>query len=280
MYMRFFSLLFFLLFVCIKAQVPTVSGDFTLNADPYKAEVLDESIQNIYYKLLFVKNPKQSEKKLEVLCVLQIGKNHSKFSDFNTLRKDSLIEEFSRKGKIGAKEFNKILALRVNWKNVLIKNTLEKHNIYQENITQTYQYEEAPPALDWQLGSESKEILGYHCKNAMVQYRGRKYTAWYAPDIPINNGPYVFQGLPGLIMEIGDDKGDYHFSATAMDQKKNDIYLRNEDQILHTERKKFRKAYKSFTQNPGFFLGPVYDGNGDSVTPKTRSKPYNPIELE
>ena len=29
-------------------------------------------------------------------------------------------------------------------------------------------------------------------------------TAWYAPEIPVNNGPGRYQGLPGLILEIED----------------------------------------------------------------------------
>lgn len=33
-----------------------------------------------------------------------------------------------------------------------------------------------------------------------------KITAWYAPDIPINQGPDNYWGLPGLIMEVSDGK--------------------------------------------------------------------------
>ena len=29
-------------------------------------------------------------------------------------------------------------------------------------------------------------------------------TAWYTPQIPVNNGPQDFEGLPGLILEIND----------------------------------------------------------------------------
>ena len=30
-------------------------------------------------------------------------------------------------------------------------------------------------------------------------------TAWYAPDVPVNQGPGEYWGLPGLILEVKDD---------------------------------------------------------------------------
>jgi GLPGLI family protein len=34
----------------------------------------------------------------------------------------------------------------------------------------------------------------------------RTITAWYTPQIPVNNGPAMYQGLPGLILEVHDGK--------------------------------------------------------------------------
>ena len=31
-------------------------------------------------------------------------------------------------------------------------------------------------------------------------------TAWYTPEIPVNQGPENYWGLPGLILEVGDGK--------------------------------------------------------------------------
>jgi hypothetical protein len=40
-----------------------------------------------------------------------------------------------------------------------------------------------------------------------------------AKEIPINNGPYIFQNLPGLILELEDSDNNFHFTAIAMDKK-------------------------------------------------------------
>lgn len=54
-------------------------------------------------------------------------------------------------------------------------------------------------------------------------------------------------------MELEDSKNQYHFTVVAMDKKENEIYLRNEKEIFHIDRDKFRKIHKSFNDNPNFF---------------------------
>ena len=41
----------------------------------------------------------------------------------------------------------------------------------------------------------------------------RKYTAYFAEDIPVSYGPWKLQGLPGLILEAYDSEGRIHFTA-------------------------------------------------------------------
>lgn len=73
----------------------------------------------------------------------------------------------------------------------------------------------------WELINETKNIGVYTCFKAVFKdsvtsrtftdkgeiekaKKERITTAWYTPQIPINNGPEDFQGLPGLILEIND----------------------------------------------------------------------------
>ncbi|WP_306454673.1 GLPGLI family protein, partial [Porphyromonas gingivalis] len=44
----------------------------------------------------------------------------------------------------------------------------------------------------------------------------RDCTAWYAEDIALSDGPYIFRGLPGLIVAIGSDDGEYVFELNGM----------------------------------------------------------------
>ncbi len=247
---------------------------------PYSAIMIEESNQNIYYDLKFVRDTKKPQSKRQAICILQLGNKFSRFADNNFVKLDSLDEKYSHQQAITPKEFSVYNSFFGNWSNVLVKNLVEKKNIVQDYAKNKYQYEELQPNLNWRLEKNTKEILGYICYKATTEFRGRKYIAWYAKNIPINNGPYIFEGLPGLIMEIEDIKGEYHFTAVAIDKKIKNMYLRNEKQILHVTREQFRRTQKDLHDNPGFFYGGnTYDENGNPINERWRKKPYNPIEL-
>ena len=44
-------------------------------------------------------------------------------------------------------------------------------------------------------------------------------TAWYAPEIPISQGPDNYWGLPGLILEVSDEKTVILCSKIVMNTK-------------------------------------------------------------
>lgn len=79
-----------------------------------------------------------------------------------------------------------------------------KNQKKNESVSQEYIMDKAflitePLNSEWKLSDGEKKIGNYSCKKAV---NDKNVTAWYCPDIPINDGPYLYQGLPGLIMEI------------------------------------------------------------------------------
>ncbi|BEV03603.1 GLPGLI family protein [Chryseobacterium gambrini] len=262
--------------ILIKSQF---SGNFTLPAEKYSAENYDKSIQNVYYQLSFVSDPRTNNKK-EVICVLQLGEKFSKFGELNAIKLDSLTEKFSHQQNIGAKEMNLMSPVNTRWKPILLRDISKNIVTIQDKAKESFQYSENQPTINWKLEKETKQILGYTCNKATTEFRGRKFTAWYTKDIPINNGPYIYNGLPGLIMELEDKKEHYHFTAIALDKKPINIYLRNEDKIFKISREKYREVQKAYHDNPNFYLGDSYDSGGNVIKEKAKAKPYNPIELE
>ncbi len=98
---------------------------------------------------------------------------------------------------------------------------------YQENLLTVRSFcELGKPVVfqdsvkfEWELGSGEKVIKGVKCKNAFTNFRGREYEAWYATEIPINAGPWKFCGLPGLIVEVSDKKGEVSILLKSLEVK-------------------------------------------------------------
>lgn len=73
-------------------------------------------------------------------------------------------------------------------------------------------------AFDWQVHYDTIiDTLGYTCYRATTHFRGRDYTAWFAPDIPLPYGPWKFGGLPGLIFRVYSDDRHLEYSLLEID---------------------------------------------------------------
>ena len=81
--------------------------------------------------------------------------------------------------------------------------------------------------MSWKMTGESKKIGQYTCYKATyekevtervfsfgsqnqnqnnMQTKTVEVSAWFTPEIPISNGPGLYQGLPGLILEVNDGR--------------------------------------------------------------------------
>jgi GLPGLI family protein len=93
----------------------------------------------------------------------------------------------------------------------IVKNIPEQKTFYYDRVAgkQIYYQEDRP--LKWEISNTNEKQNGYVTQKAVVDFGGRVWTAWFAKDIPVSDGPYKFSGLPGLIVKLEDDKGDYKF---------------------------------------------------------------------
>lgn len=68
----FFFLCFFSVPIYYNAQLVLPDG-LSYPSDPYKIEHLDNSNQNFYYQLSFVKDKKNPQRKQEAIYILELG---------------------------------------------------------------------------------------------------------------------------------------------------------------------------------------------------------------
>jgi len=135
-------------------------------------------------------------------------------------------------------------------------------------------YTEPTPKQNWQIGNETKTIVGYQCQKATCSFRGRNYTAWFAVDIPLSYGPWKFCGLPGLILKVHDDAKEYVFECVGIEQQKCPIILLdNYKTYRKTTRTELDKTLKRICEN-------YYQITGMTNVVNKLLRPYKPMELK
>ncbi len=92
-----------------------------------------------------------------------------------------------------------------------------KTTIFTIAVDSKIRYEEYE-SLQWVLYSDTKIINGIKCQMAATNGFGRRWIAYFSKEYPQSLGPYKFNGLPGLILELYDTRNDYHFTATKIEK--------------------------------------------------------------
>lgn len=124
------------------------------------------------------------------------------------------------------------------------KNTLISYDIRKKTI---YEIVEKIPKINWKIDyTETKKIASYNCNKATASFRGRNYTAWYSIKLPFSFGPWKFNGLPGLILEISDVTNTFKWRASKIQYPTNTVL---EVPYKKTERVSLRELIKIENEN-------------------------------
>lgn len=212
--------------------------------------------------------------------LLQIGPGGmSKFSSYRNLTVDSILMRSSREqivdaaieGKLSTGEFMTIY-----------KNHPSGRLIHTEKICEDwFRYDEEMPALDWELTDSVTTVLGYECRSAVCSFRGRRWTVFYAEDIPIADGPWKLHGLPGLIMKASDEKGHYTFECIGIKSKADRPITIYKVPFNDVSRRDYYDTRHRYEVNPYAYFEATTGGSVTVTDENGNPTPdaYDPIEL-
>ena len=98
------------------------------------------------------------------------------------------------------------------------------------------------PNQNWELIPEkTKTIQGHICNKAKINFRGSTFIAYYTSDIPTYYGPWKFNGLPGLILEVTlDDNPIFYWRATKI------IYPYKQKVDFNFDKTKYKTSLQDF----------------------------------
>ena len=228
--------------------------------------MIDRANMKCLYRYVYTFDTLKNELRDDLL-ILQIGKEVSKCYSYYTFQCDSL-----RRTPDGAKVWSE-----------LFRRAIEKDGIYgdfphvrmstyvyknyptgQMTITdrissQDYCYVDSLHTQTWTMGDSTREVLGYTCQQATADFRGRRWTAWFATDIPISDGPWKLGGLPGLILEAYDEGQQHVFTAVGLERVKDEPIIFNQQdgrnrRFEPTNRLDFLRMERRFLMDSNSFI--------------------------
>jgi GLPGLI family protein len=242
-----FSIISFFLSVFISAQSYKAVYDFKWKPQKKASEYLQEDFA------LLIHDNKTSE-----------FLSYIKFKNDST--KTIALKEFKKKGlgslsfdyKYGQSKFN----------DVVLKNYINNEVLFEKQLYDKLFIVKNQCTIEWKINSEKDIYLSYSVQKASTEFGGRKWTAWFTTEIPVQDGPYKFHGLPGLILKLNDSENEFIYEMKSITKETNDISERNfgTNNIIKTSSAKWAKVWEDYKKQPSSIFGLQNTSNEGWIT--------------
>lgn len=129
----------------------------------------------------------------------------------------------------------------------VIKN-FDKSEIYHKGsiLSKKYFVTDSTDIFEWELTQDTLSVLGLKCQKANVSFRGRDYHAYFTTEIMISDGPWKFNGLPGLILKIVSLDEAYEFEAVGIDTRHDYVIADYENFISEIKKDRIPIIYTDY----------------------------------
>ena len=198
---------------------------------------------------------------------LDISPEKSLFYGEGRIKRDSVMQRMRETRNF---DRNAMQNLRSSIDYIVEKDLIKNITYFKTRLGRDqYTYEEHRK-MDWKILPETVKIGEYEAQKAETTFAGRKWYAWFTQDIPFQDGPYKFKGLPGLIIKVEDAKGDYSFD---LQQSKKITEFPNFDNRggnpIKVKRADFEKQEKLYRKDPVSFVTNSFSQGGAPAPPQS-----------
>lgn len=181
------------------------------------SQVIFAQNQRFIYEYKFIQDSTNRQDSKSELLVLDLSKSGSKFYSYEKYRADSVMYA----------ELQKQVAAQSN--NIVVNNTYKGSirylvdKSYPDFKTFIYNYIAGDDykisddrKMNWKILPATETVGTFKTQKAETEMYGRKWTAWFTTDVPVQDGPYKFHGLPGLIVKIQDKTESHVFELKGV----------------------------------------------------------------
>ncbi|KYH05721.1 GLPGLI family protein [Chryseobacterium cucumeris] len=192
----------------------------------------------IIYEVRF-KPLKQSDSFAKEYMALKIINGQSIFYNLNKEKIDSLVKENN------FKDVAFVTSSFLRFK--IFKDLSKNHYIIGGNFNQfNYWYKENN--IKYYNIKKFGKYNDYISYEAFANFGKREWKLLYTHDIPINDGPYVFSGLPGLVIKAESLDKDYCFELIEIKKLNEQSEITNNKENIRKE--KLVKDINDFMNDP------------------------------
>lgn len=124
---------------------------------------------------------------------------------------------------------------------------------------------------EWKIFPDTRKIGEYNTQKALTTYGGREWIAWFSADIPFQDGPYKFYGLPGLIVKIEDTTGSHIMTLVGnkviknpSEEKENRLpdNVAMGGKAVEITKDQYKKVWKTYVNDPNKNMREMMMKNG------------------
>lgn len=207
----------------------------------------------VTYSLEFQEDSMHQNFKRQEDMLLFIGSTVSRFVSYNYFIGDSMArtatsqEDFQR---IASDRLNPLPIVRFRYE--IFKNYPKDKQTFIDSVLGSgkFKFEEDLGLFKWELLNETAIISGFKAQKATTDFGGRTWVAWFSTEIPYNDGPYKFNGLPGLIVKIYDTRLHYSFEFVSIKKPGYDLFIGfPEFDYIECSKKEYFKAKDAMRDN-------------------------------
>jgi GLPGLI family protein len=246
-------------------------------------EILDTSWLECSYRFTLMRDTVEKIKSVRDNDMrLLVGKKYSKFYSHTVFARDSVLNTMTENEKISMLSNGSLINIIQPYLSTdayivytnHIENKIILTDVQPPNRTQ---YSEDVPKQNWKILNEAKDFNGYKCQKATCTFRGRNYEAWFTREIQIKEGPWKFNGLPGLIVRVYDTQEHYDFELISISKVNRQITF-NEQNYNKVNLQDHIKICRYRIQHPLANL--MNKGRNVHTTFSPDPKPYDVMERD
>lgn len=179
--------------------------------------LLNAQNKRFIYEYSFTLDSTNTQDLQKEMLVLDVNPTGSEFYSYEKMKSDSLLYIEIEKQKNSDSE---IINFKPTYKGKITYTVSKNYPDFKTFLhigmgTDEYKVSD-DRKMNWKILPEKQKIGEFDAQKAETEMFGRKWTAWFSTEIPIQDGPYKFSGLPGLIVKIEDQNKTHSYELKGI----------------------------------------------------------------